>query len=195
MPNLKILWDCLYVIYSWLETTTIAWKITVCAPFVYHVCFHYQKSEKKIFQCLCVCLSVNVFVFLRSRTFYIHFVSFFFVARYTSSYTKKLYIIILSRRTCTLRSHAKLFIFCCAYTFNCLFFSFCSISLVFWLFLPASSHTFSLFRNMFDSMVCSFGVIVHIFLYSISLLFLLCASALSWKNIHILYIYYIHANV
>ena len=85
-----------------------------------------KKVKRKFFNAhvsVCLSLSVNVFVFLRSRTFYIHFVSFSFLARSISSYTKIIHHNFIKTYMHTSIT-CKIVHFCCAYTFNCLFFFF-----------------------------------------------------------------------
>lgn len=114
------------------------------------------------------------------------------IARYSFLYIQIIHqnFTITFMHTHTHQPHAIESFFCraCVYSSYCsLFFSF---SLVFWLSLP-TSHSWSLslsLRNMLDSTVCSFDVIVHIFLYSISLPpFFCCVRARCLERIYIHY--------
>ena len=144
--------------------------------------------------------SSSLVVFLYSCTFFIHLVFFIFLffsccaifVLIHSNYTSKFYYHI-DAHTYTHVNHMQLNHFFCR---ACVYLSLCSFSssLVFWLSLP-TSHSWSLFlfflRNMLDSTVYSFAVIVHIFLHSISLplfLFFCCVRARCLERIYIHYI-------
>jgi hypothetical protein len=147
-------------------------------------------SLTKVKRNVSVCLSMSwLFVFFSLAHSYIHFFFLhFFSCCAIFVLILKLYIIILLSHSCTHKSHAIDSFLLCMHSFV-----FCSSSLVFWLSLP-TSHSFSFLRNMFDFTVCSFDVIVHIFLYSISLFFFaVCERAVLKEYTYITY--GIHMNV